>query len=74
METIKQCGICGGSCHVKSLVAGKKQYYVSCEDCGNESEQKNSRAAAVAAHNRVSYTAVRSLFAGAPDAIGHRLK
>ncbi|MGD9475361.1 MAG: hypothetical protein AB7V37_10240 [Eubacteriaceae bacterium] len=72
METIKGCGICGGLCEIRSL--GKKKYYVCCSDCGNESDLKNSRAAAVAAHNRVSFTAVRSLFTGAPDAIGHRLK
>jgi hypothetical protein len=72
METIKQCGICGGACAIKSV--GKKKYYVCCGDCGNESEEKNSRAAAVAAHNRVNFRPVQSFFTGAPDAIGHRFK
>lgn len=74
MEAIKQCGICGGSCAIKSVGDRKKQYHVCCSDCGNESDQKSSRAAAVAAHNRVNFTPVQSFFTGAPDAIGHRLK
>lgn len=54
-KTIKPCEICQGNCLVKTVYEPGKKYGVVCDSCGNESEVKRTRSAAINAHNKTGY-------------------
>jgi|GEM_PF-2206933 len=54
-NTIKPCEICQGDCLVKTVYEPGKKYGVVCDSCGNESEVKRTRSAAINAHNKTGY-------------------
>ncbi|TYC86362.1 hypothetical protein FXB42_06640 [Acetobacterium wieringae] len=54
-KPIKPCEICQGDCIVKTVYEPGKKYGVACQHCGNESELKSTRSAAINAHNKTSY-------------------
>ena len=54
-KPIKPCEICQGECLVVELDQPGKKYRVVCSSCGNESELKRTRNAAINAHNKTVY-------------------
>ena len=54
-KPIKLCPICQGECRLVELDEPVKKYGVVCNSCGNESERKRTRNAAINAHNKTGY-------------------
>lgn len=54
-KPIKPCLICQGDCLIVELDQSGKKYGVVCSSCGNESELKSTRTAAINAHNKTGY-------------------
>ena len=54
-KPIKPCEICQGDCQIKVVYEPGKKYGVACNSCGNESEVKSTRSAAINAHNKTGY-------------------
>ena len=54
-KPIKPCVICWGECLVVEQDEPGKKYGVVCNSCGNESELKRTRNAAINAHNKTGY-------------------
>ena len=54
-KPIKACVICQGECRVVEADEPGKKYGVVCSSCGNESEVKSTRNAAINAHNKTGY-------------------
>lgn len=54
-KPIKPCEICQGDCLVNTVYEPGKKYGVVCQSCGNESEVKSTRNAAINVHNKTGY-------------------
>ena len=54
-KPIKPCEICQGERLVVELDQPGKKYRVVCSSCGNESERKRTRNAAINTHNKTGY-------------------
>ena len=54
-KPIKPCELCQGDCIVKTVYEPGKKYGVVCNSCGNESEAKTTRNAAINTHNKTGY-------------------
>lgn len=54
-KPIKPCVLCQGECTVKTVYEPRKKHGVVCNHCGNESDLKSTRNAAINAHNKTGY-------------------
>lgn len=61
-KVLKECELCKGRCVVGRVFEPGKKYRVMCTNCGNESEIKTTRSAAINAHNKTSYRIHKTLF------------
>ncbi|MBC3901445.1 hypothetical protein GH811_17735 [Acetobacterium malicum] len=60
-KAIKPCSICNGLCDVKTVFEPQKKYCVTCTVCGNETDPKPTRNAAINCHNKTSFKSIKTL-------------
>lgn len=67
-QSIKACPLCQGNCFLETHDGNQKTYSIVCTVCGNETDLKSSKAAAIRLHNQTTILSFKNLFTGAPDA------
>jgi len=60
-KAIKPCSICKGVCVPATVFEPQKKYIVSCTICGNETDPKPTRSAAINCHNKTNFNVIKSL-------------